>query len=207
MLTRYGLTPFEALDLATRKASKINSRITGKDDFGTIEIGKRADLILVSDNPLKSIENIKKLEGVIASGSWVCKDSLKSLIEINDEHIPTPGRFVLLGIIKTQGIEAALKLIWSSKNATGNKGRFVVDERTLTYLGYDLLKENMIDEAIVIFKLNIDEYPFSSNAYDSLAEAYLKKGDKKLAKKYYLKVLELNPKKTYVLNIIDEMTL
>jgi len=207
MLTRYGLTPFEALDLATRKASKIVSRITGKDDFGTIEIGKRADLILVSENPLESIENLKKFEGIMVSGSWICKDSLHSLIEINDEHIPKHGRFVLLDIIKKQGIEAALQLYWNSKNAIGNEGRLIVDERTLTYIGYDLLKEDMIDEAIVIFKLNVEEYPFSSNTYDSLAEAYLKKGNKKLAKKYYLKVLELNPRKTQVLGIINEMGL
>jgi tetratricopeptide (TPR) repeat protein len=205
MLTRYGLKPFEALELATRKASQIVSRMTGKDDFGTVETGKRADLILVGENPLEDIKSLKGIEGLILSGTWISKDSLNHLIEINEKNIPKPGRAVIVDSIKEQGIESGLELIWKSKNAIGNENRLIADERTLTYVGYDLLKENLIDEAIVIFKLLVDEYPFSSNAYDSLAEAYLKKGDKKRAKKYYLKVLEFNPRKTYVLDIIENM--
>lgn len=195
MLSRYGLSPYEALKLATVNASKVASKITGRDDFGTIEKGKRADLILLKANPLETTKNLKLIEGVIASGTWLSADTLSKLIEIEDDLIPQAGRTIMFDLIKMQGINAGLKKFWESKNAVGKANRLLLDEKTLTYLGYDLLKEGLKKEAIEIFKLCVAEYPFSSNTYDSLAEAYAKNGDKELARQYYLKVLALRPDK------------
>lgn len=50
-----------------------------------------------------------------------------------------------------------------------------------------------MDDAIAIFRLNVEAHPHSANTYDSLAEAYLKKGNKAEAIKYYSKALEVNP--------------
>jgi len=50
-----------------------------------------------------------------------------------------------------------------------------------------------VDDAITIFKLNVAGYPESFNVYDSLGEAYMEKGEKELAIKYYEKSIELNP--------------
>jgi Tfp pilus assembly protein PilF len=44
-----------------------------------------------------------------------------------------------------------------------------------------------------IFQLNIEMFPGAWNAYDSLAEAYLKLGMNELAKENYKRSLELNP--------------
>lgn len=44
-----------------------------------------------------------------------------------------------------------------------------------------------------MFQLNPDRFPKSANIWDSLAEAYMKAGDKIMAEKYYNKSLELNP--------------
>jgi tetratricopeptide (TPR) repeat protein len=41
--------------------------------------------------------------------------------------------------------------------------------------------------------LNVEAYPESGNVYDSLAEAYLKEGNKEMAIKFYLKSLEKDP--------------
>ena len=60
-------------------------------------------------------------------------------------------------------------------------------------LGYELLRDGKTDDAIEIFKLNVEAYPRSANTYDSLAEAYVKKGNKEEAIKYYSKALEVNP--------------
>ncbi|GAF76904.1 unnamed protein product, partial [marine sediment metagenome] len=46
--------------------------------------------------------------------------------------------------------------------------------------------------AIRVFKLNVELFPESANAYDSLGEMYMKTGDKKKAIKNYKKSLELN---------------
>jgi tetratricopeptide (TPR) repeat protein len=60
-------------------------------------------------------------------------------------------------------------------------------------LGYHLSYRDKWDDAIKIFKLNISEYPESVNPYDSIGEAYMNRGDKKKAIKYFKKALEIDP--------------
>jgi cytochrome c-type biogenesis protein CcmH/NrfG len=50
-----------------------------------------------------------------------------------------------------------------------------------------------MDDAILMFRKNVELHPGSSNAYDSLGEAYMKNGDKELAVKNYQKSVELDP--------------
>ncbi len=71
---------------------------------------------------------------------------------------------------------------------------FVVQESQLNALGYELLRENKLKEAIVVFTLNTELYPESANVWDSLGAAYAASGEKELAIKNYKKSLELNPK-------------
>ena len=67
-------------------------------------------------------------------------------------------------------------------------------EQLTNSMGYALLYElREVDKAIGLFKLNVSLYPKSFNAYNSLAESYLVKGDKALAVTNYEKSLELNP--------------
>lgn len=71
---------------------------------------------------------------------------------------------------------------------------YKVDENSLNRLGYYLLQREKNEEAIQVFKLNVQEYPQHWNCYDSLAEAYMAAGQKELAIQNYEKSLELNPK-------------
>lgn len=58
---------------------------------------------------------------------------------------------------------------------------------------YEPLRLNKVKEAIVIFEHIVQFFPESSLLYNSLGEAYMKNGDKKLAVKSYEKSLQLNP--------------
>ncbi len=66
-------------------------------------------------------------------------------------------------------------------------------ENELNLYGYKLLNENKIDEAIEIFRKNLNRFSTSWNCYDSYAESLLKKGDVSKAKENYKKALELAP--------------
>lgn len=66
------------------------------------------------------------------------------------------------------------------------------DESELNILGYEFLRNGNIDAAIKIFDLNVTEFPNSANAYDSRGEAYFNKKEYQLAKRDYLKSLELD---------------
>ena len=51
------------------------------DEFGTISIGKKANLILVRGNPLDDVANIKKRVGVLMVGKWFDESRLLDLLE------------------------------------------------------------------------------------------------------------------------------
>jgi imidazolonepropionase-like amidohydrolase len=60
-----GFTPMEAIQAATI----VPARVMGLDkELGTVEAGKRADVIILDANPLESIHNIRKVEFVITNG-------------------------------------------------------------------------------------------------------------------------------------------
>jgi len=68
-----------------------------------------------------------------------------------------------------------------------------IAEERINQLGYGLLQQKKVAEAIAIFKVNVDLYPQSWNVYDSLGEAYMVSGQKEMAITNYKKSLELNP--------------
>ncbi len=75
----------------------------------------------------------------------------------------------------------------------GEAPEYKLEEDSLNMLGYHLLRQKRMDEAIKVFQLNVQEYPKSWNPYDSLAEAYAAAGQKDLAIQNYEKSLALNP--------------
>ena len=76
-LVAAGLTPYEALAAGTREAAIF----LGRDhESGTVEIGKRADLVLVRENPLDDVENAKDLSGVMVRGRWLPRRELQQLL-------------------------------------------------------------------------------------------------------------------------------
>ena len=67
------------------------------------------------------------------------------------------------------------------------------NEDELTMYGYSFLWEDKVKDAIEIFKLIVEQFPNSSNPYDSLGEAYLADGQDQIALANYEKSLELDP--------------
>ncbi|HET8775256.1 MAG TPA: serine hydrolase [Thermoanaerobaculia bacterium] len=78
-------------------------------------------------------------------------------------------------------------------------------EADLNTLGYSMLAQGRIDDAIEIFKLNVEMYPQAFNPYDSLGEAYAAKGDKEKAIANYRKSYELNPEHKGALEAIERL--
>ena len=68
-----------------------------------------------------------------------------------------------------------------------DKAMKIATEADINQYGYQLLGAGKTDEAIEIFRKNVKDHPKSWNTYDSLAEAYERKGDKKLAAENYRK--------------------
>ena len=62
-----GMTPYEVLEAATRRVAEY---LDAADDFGTIEIGRRADLLLLTANPIDDVANVARRAGVMVNGRW-----------------------------------------------------------------------------------------------------------------------------------------
>ncbi len=69
----------------------------------------------------------------------------------------------------------------------------IAKEPDINLHGYQLIGEKKYVEAIAVFRKNVKDYPASWNTYDSLAEAYATKGDKKLALETYARALSMAP--------------
>ncbi|MEM7103966.1 MAG: serine hydrolase [Bacteroidota bacterium] len=78
-------------------------------------------------------------------------------------------------------------------------------EGELNTLGYQLMGAERIEDAIHVFKYNIELHPDAFNPYDSLAEAYMNMGEKDKAVKYYAKSLALNPKNENAIRMMHKM--
>jgi Amidohydrolase family len=71
-----GFTPLEALQTATLNPAVFYNRLS---DFGTVETGRIADLVLLEGNPLDDIANTRKIVGVITDGRYLSKEDLAQL--------------------------------------------------------------------------------------------------------------------------------
>ena len=77
-LVSAGLSPLEALESATLRPAEYFSL---QDEMGTIDAGKKADLVVLDANPLKDIANTKKISGVVTKGRYYNTDSLQQLVQ------------------------------------------------------------------------------------------------------------------------------
>jgi predicted amidohydrolase len=77
MLVRAGLSPIEALEAATLQPARWFSI---EDELGTIDVGKKADLVLLDGNPLDDINNTRSIDTVISKGRAFTSDELLMLV-------------------------------------------------------------------------------------------------------------------------------
>lgn len=104
------------------------------------------------------------------------KKSISKVLSEND-HLP---------------IEKQIALYKKLKKEAPNAYNFE-NEDEMTMYGYKHLWNNELTDALAIFKLIVEEFPQSSNPYDSLGEAYLALGDTAAALENYSISLKLNP--------------
>ncbi|WP_303315222.1 serine hydrolase [Flavivirga abyssicola] len=95
----------------------------------------------------------------------------------------------LLAVIEEKGIDAGI----THYNAIKNSKNYDLRENEMNGIGYQLMRSGKVDEAVKVFKLNVDAFPKSSNVYDSYGEALMNSGKKDLAIENYKKSVELNP--------------
>jgi len=76
-LVRAGLSPLEALRSATLRPAEFFSL---QDKMGTVDVGKKADLVLLDANPLENIANTKRIAAVVSKGRIFTRNELSELV-------------------------------------------------------------------------------------------------------------------------------
>jgi hypothetical protein len=72
-----GMTPWQIVESATIAPARF---LGFEEDSGTIEVGKRADLLLLDGNPLVDVANIFRSSGVMLAGRWIGRAELDSML-------------------------------------------------------------------------------------------------------------------------------
>lgn len=94
---------------------------------------------------------------------------------------------------RKKGLQVALDDYSELKKKYYGRAAYDFGEGSLNVFGYSLLESNDFAGAIQVFKLNADMFSDSANAWDSLAEGYVKAGDAKKAQENYERALKLDP--------------
>ena len=156
---------------------------------------------------LRIIENEQLIVILNNTGGAPLGEMQNSIIQIlYDQEYQYPRKSIgrhLLEIIEDEGIEVAINAYRSLKAEEGEIFRF--GEGELNNLGYVLLGDNKIEEAIKVFQLNIEEYPEAFNTYDSMGEAFMISGDTLKAINNYKRSIELNQQNNNAYEKLAEM--
>ncbi len=121
------------------------------------------------------------------------------------EQYDSPVRYVrqrLERVFAEDGLDAAISEYRLLKESQPPEA---FTEHLLNALGYRLLRGGQVEDAIVVFELNVAEYPDASNPYDSLGEAYLTAGDTALAIQNYQRSLDLDPTNSNAQSVLQNL--
>jgi hypothetical protein len=77
-LVAAGLTPFEALRAGTADAAAC---MEAEEEWGTLAVGRRADLLLLAGNPLEDVGQAAHPLGVVLNGRWLSSEELQAELE------------------------------------------------------------------------------------------------------------------------------
>ena len=122
------------------------------------------------------------------------------------EHLASLRRAMFreleISLLRDGGVAAA-------RSFQGLRRRFpeLMSESLVNTLGYILLAKRDLATAIEAFRLNVEAFPESSNAHDSLAEAYLDAGEIALAIVHYRRSVELDPANAHAVAMLEKLSL
>ena len=212
MVEEIGLSPAEAIVAATRHSAEFAGVA---DSLGTIEPGMIADLVLLEADPLADIANTARVAAVLQGGRLLDRAALDALLEESrrdpavaaNDWLPPPAtpelveaRAILDAIDEAEGVAAVAAALeslaafeGSARLPGGRDALGVRVEAAINGAGYRLLQAEELDRAVEVFARNAEAFPESANAWDSLGEAFMERGDRERAIESYRRSLELDP--------------
>jgi dienelactone hydrolase len=125
--------------------------------------------------------------------TWYVDTLLKAPADSGRAVAPkkTPVSEFWAALANPGGTQKAVEIFHAARKA--NATAYVFPEAVMNQAAYERLQAGQLKESIELFKLNVEAYPNSANAYDSLGDAYLADGQNDNARASSRKALELLP--------------
>jgi len=158
-----------------RGAEKIEPVIIDENTFFIVDMYKKLRFVQDPETKKRYLSIIPK-----ENESTITYDYLKVT-----DSFKTPSMY-----LKSGDYEKALTGFLAIKKQDSTN--VLINENEFNSLGYELLRKEEYQNAIAVFDINVALYPESDNAYDSLADAYLRSGDSLQAFQNYKKALTFN---------------
>ncbi len=173
-LAHAGLSPDEVLRAATSKAAKclgLASRL------GSVAAGLEADLVVLDGDPRSDLTRFDHPKMVILAGRRVGRVPVASIIK---------------EVLALDGIAAARARATALHESRVDSLRY--GEYELIALGYELLEQRRLPEAIAMFETNVALYPEGPNSWDSLGDGLLAAGRRQDARDAFARAVSLAEK-------------
>lgn len=133
------------------------------------------------------------------SGYWAVSDAALGIAAILEGKQPEgstqPPAWTLAQTILNDGVEVGLAALAKLPQSIRETPRLPAGEveSTIDLLGFRLLKQHRVEEAVRLFEFNTRAFPKSSKRWDSLGQAHLEAGNSKLALVNFRLASELEP--------------
>tara|TARA_B100000809_G_scaffold263235_1_gene315985 strand:+ start:5512 stop:7275 length:1764 start_codon:yes stop_codon:yes gene_type:complete len=128
--------------------------------------------------------------------------AIRGIIRGKDYDMPKKSvADAVMAVIEDKGVDAGIAYY----NTIKDDETYSLSEREMNAIGYQLMGADKVAEASKVFQLITEEFPTSSNAYDSLGESLMKLGKNDLAIKNYRKSVVLNPNNQNGLDFLKKL--
>ncbi len=181
----------------TREATEILDFILQQNPQSGNGLWRKVNVHIDNGNLPEAIECLEMMMKNMGSDSGMIRGRVDRLKKMMTES----AAYALQKEILINGIKSAKKKYLIIKKDK----KIYLDEGELNRLGYQLLEKGKVDEAIFVLKINVENFPKSANAYDSLGEAYFTAGKYQEAKKSYQKNLKLNPTNNHAKEMLTKI--
>jgi len=205
-LVRAGLSPYQALRVATRNAGTFVAEFLHPEDhFGVIEPGMRADVILLSANPLDDIVNVDSLQGVEVRGNWRPIAELRRLRDSAAAPYDRLKRYVARfdSLVAADRVREAQVAFDSAAARAGNEPPF--HEYQLYGDGLELLARDPRG-ALALMRMAVKLYPDGFETHNGLARAMLANLDTAGARFEFSEAARLAPGNDVSIRMLDSLT-
>jgi imidazolonepropionase-like amidohydrolase len=177
-LVQAGLSPFEALETATRNPAEFLGEAS---DAGTVAVGKVANLVVLDANPLVDVRNAMRRTGVVVRGRWLPAKTLDGWLDSLTKAFAPEDRLV----------DEALAPGGGTKLAARKDSIPPFQRSTLALVADALLAEKRFDDAVGVCELLAQRYATEPSSFNRLGDAYAGANQKEPAIRAYETAIRL----------------